>query len=83
MRQRDSRLYFTGSLVSNFGIWMQDRSDPDRLPVTHSVFIVGLIAAAQFAGMTLVSPWAAVVADRVGPKNLLVAIQGASACIAW
>jgi MFS family permease len=83
LRQRDFRLYFIGSLVSNFGTWLQSTAQIlIAYEVTHSVFIVGLIAAAQFAGMTLVSPWAAVVADRVGPKTLLVATQGASACIA-
>jgi MFS family permease len=83
LRQRDFRLYFIGSLVSNFGTWLQSTAQIlIAYQVTHSVFIVGLIAAAQFAGMTLVSPWAAVMADRVGPKTLLVATQGASACIA-
>src|SRR5450631_2417030 len=81
LRQRDFRLYFIGSLVSNFGTWLQSTAQIlIAYQVTHSVFVVGLIAAAQFAGMTLVSPWAAVVADRVGPKTLLVATQGASAC---
>ena len=77
------RLYFLGSLTSNLGTWLQSTAQIlIAYEVTHSVFTVGLVTSAQFAGMVLVSPWAAVVADRVGTKTLLIGTQGASALVA-
>ena len=83
LRQRDFRIYFIGSLVSNLGTWLQSTAQIlIAYQLSHSVFVVGLITSAQFAGMVLVSPWAAVLADRVGTKAFLISTQGASACIA-
>ena len=50
--------------------------------ISHSVFTVGLIAFAQFAGIVMLSPWAAVLADRLGTKALLISTQAGSAFIA-
>ena len=83
LSQRRFRLYFFGALASNLGTWLQSTAQIlIAYEVTHSVFIVGLITSAQFAGMVLVSPWAAVVADRVGTKTLLISTQGISALVA-
>jgi predicted MFS family arabinose efflux permease len=83
LRQRNFRIYFIGSLVSNLGTWLQGTAQIlIAYQLSHSVFIVGLITSAQFAGMVLVSPWAAVLADRIGTKAFLIGTQGASACIA-
>jgi MFS family permease len=80
--QRDFRLYFFGSLISNLGTWLQSTAQVlIAYQVTHSVFMVGLIASAQFAGM-VVSPWAPVLADRFSPRAVLVGTQGFSALIA-
>src|SRR6516225_8939938 len=63
--QRDFRRYFLGSLISNLGTWLQSTAQVlIAYQVTRSVFMVGLIASAQFAGMIVVSPWAPVLADR-------------------
>ena len=57
LAQRDFRLYFFGSLISNLGTWLQSTAQVlIAYQVTHSVFTVGLIASAQFAGMIVVSP---------------------------
>lgn len=80
--QREFRLYFFGSLISNLGTWLQGTAQVlIAYQVTHSIFMVGLIASAQFAGM-VVSPWAPVLADRFGPRAVLVGTQFSSALIA-
>ena len=82
LRQPDFRRYFFGSLISNLGTWLQSTAQVlMAYQVTHSVFMVGLIASAQFAGM-VASPWAPVLADRFSPRAVLVGTQGFSALIA-
>ena len=82
LRQPGFRLYFLGTLTSNLGTWFQSTGQIIiAFQITHSVFIVGLITSAQFAGMVF-SPWAAVLADRIGTKTYLVSTQVASAGIA-
>jgi MFS family permease len=76
-------LYFVGSLISNLGTWLQSTAQVlIAYQVTHSVFTVGVIASAQFAGMIAVSPWAAVLADKFSPRAVLVGAQLISAIIA-
>ena len=83
LRQPRFGLFFVGSLTSNLGTWLQSTAQIlIAYQVTHSVFIVGAITSAQFAGMILISPWSAVVADRFGTRNLLIVTQGFSALIA-
>jgi MFS family permease len=81
--EHDFRLYFFGSLISNLGTWLQSTAQVlIAYQVTRSVFMVGLIASAQFAGMIVVSPWAPVLADRFSPRAVLVGTQFFSALIA-
>jgi MFS family permease len=81
--QRDFRLYFIGSLGSNLGTWLQNTVQVLlAYQLTHSVFWVGLVVSAQFAGTLFLSPWAAVLADRMGARRTLVGTQCLSAIIA-
>lgn len=83
LRQHQFRLYFMGSLISNLGTWLQSTAQIIiAYQFTHSVFTVGLIASAQFAGMVVVSPWAAVLASKYSPRTVLIGTQCASAVIA-
>lgn len=83
LRQHQFRLYFLGSLISNLGTWLQSTAQIIiAYQFTHSVFTVGLIASAQFAGMVVVSPWAAVLASKYSPRAVLIGTQCASAIIA-
>jgi MFS family permease len=83
LRQHQFRLYFLGSLISNLGTWLQSTAQIIiAYQFTHSVFTVGLIASAQFAGMVVVSPWAAVLASKYSPRTVLCGTQCASAIIA-
>src|SRR5690348_13574568 len=56
------RLYFAGSLVSNLGTWVQNTAQVLLMyQLTHSVFAVGVVISAQFAGSLFLGPTAAVV----------------------
>jgi MFS family permease len=77
------RLYFLGSLISNLGTWMQTTAQVVLVyQLTHSVFAVGTVTSAQFAGSLFLGPYAAVLASRVGGKRMLIFIQLASAMVA-
>ena len=83
LRQHQFRLYFLGSLISSVGTWLQSTAQIIiAYQFTHSVFTVGLITSAQFAGMVAVSPWAAVLASKYSPRAVLIGTQCASAIIA-
>jgi predicted MFS family arabinose efflux permease len=75
--------YFAGTLVSNLGTWLQNTAQVLlAYQLTHSVFTVGVVTCAQFSGSLVLSPWAAVVASRMGSKPLLITIQAFSAAVA-
>src|SRR5215831_15114178 len=83
LRYRDFRWYFLGSLTSNLGTWMQTIAQVVLVyQLTHSVFAVGVVTSAQFAGTLFLGPWAAVVAGRIGGRRMLIATQLASAAVA-
>jgi predicted MFS family arabinose efflux permease len=83
LRDHDFCIYFIGSLISNLGTWLQTTAQILlTYQVTHSVLIIGLITSAQFLGMVVVSPWAPVLVDRIGPKTMLIGTQFGSALIA-
>jgi MFS family permease len=77
------RLYFAGSLVSNLGTWVQNTAQVLLMyQLTHSVFAVGVVISAQFAGSLFLGPTAAVVASRFGGKKMLITAQLVSALVA-
>src|SRR5215475_4179411 len=83
LRHRDFRWYFFGSLTSNLGTWMQTIAQVVLVyQLTRSVFAVGMVTSAQFAGTLFLGPWAAVVASRIGGRRMLIATQLASAGVA-
>jgi MFS family permease len=83
LRHRNFRWYFLGSLTSNLGTWMQTIAQVVLVyQLTHSVFAVGVVTSAQFAGTLFLGPWAAVVASRIGGRRMLIATQLASAAVA-
>jgi predicted MFS family arabinose efflux permease len=83
LRYRDFRSYFLGSLTSNLGTWMQTTAQVVLMyHLTHSVFAVGVVTSAQFAGTLFLGPWAAVVASRIGGRQILIATQLAAAGVA-
>lgn len=82
LRHRQFRRYFAGSLVSNFGTWLQNTAQLLlAYRFTHSVLAVGLMTMAQFSSPLLLGSWAGVFADRFGSRRTLYATQLALAII--
>jgi MFS family permease len=75
--------YFSGSLVSNMGTWLQGTAQTLlAYQLTHSALGVGLVTASQFAGYMFVGPWAGTYATRMGQKRVLIGTQVMSAAVA-
>jgi len=82
---RDSRFlgYFSGSLISNIGTWLQNTVQMLlAYRLTHSAFAVGTVTCLQFSGF-LFSPWTGALVERLGSRKTLVATQLASAVISF
>jgi MFS family permease len=77
------RLYFFGSVVSDFGTWLQNTAQVLlAYQLAHSVLTVGLVTVAQFTSPLLLAPWAGVAADRFGGRDTLLGTQIISALVA-
>jgi MFS family permease len=77
------RLYFFGSVVSDFGTWLQNTAQVLlAYQLAHSVLTVGLVTFAQFTSPLLLGPWAGVLTDRLGGRLTLLCTQLTSACVA-
>jgi MFS family permease len=76
------RWYFAGSVVSNFGTWLQNTAQVVlAYQLTHSVFWVGVVTCAQFTSPLLLGPWAGVLTQWFGNWRTLIATQCASLLI--
>ncbi len=83
LSRRNFRLYFVGQIISNSGTWMQTVAQSWLvLELTKSGFALGLVSAAQFLPILLLSPLAGVYVDRADKRRLLVFTQSAFALIA-
>jgi predicted MFS family arabinose efflux permease len=83
LREPRFRWYFAGSVVSNFGTWLQNTAQVVlTYQLTHSVFWVGVVTCAQFTSPLLLGPWAGVLTHRLGTWRVLVTTQCASLVIA-
>jgi MFS family permease len=80
---KNFRLYFYGSVVSDLGTWLQNTAQVLlAYRLAHSVFAVGLVTCAQFSSPLVLGPWAGVMADRFGGRRTLLGTQIVSALIA-
>jgi MFS family permease len=78
LRHRNYRLFLVGQIVSTVGTWMQSVALPWlALQLTHNGFFVGLVLAAQFLPVLLLSPIAGEIADRYRKRNVLLMTQTA------
>lgn len=76
------RWYFAGSVVSNFGTWLQNTAQVVlAYQLTHSVFWVGVVTCAQFTSPLLLGPWAGVLTQWFGNWRTLIVTQCASLVI--
>jgi predicted MFS family arabinose efflux permease len=77
------RWYFAGSVVSNFGTWLQNTAQVMlAYQLTHSVLAVGLVTCAQFSSPLVLGPWAGVLTHRMGNWRALIITQSVSMLIA-
>ena len=77
------RTYFFGSVVSDFGTWLQNTAQVViAYQLAHSVLTVGLVTFAQFTSPLLLGPWAGVLADKFGGRRTLLGTQIPSAVVA-
>ncbi len=75
--------YFSGSVVSNFGTWLQNTAQVVlAYQLTHSVFWVGMVTCAQFSSPLFLGPWAGVLTLRLGNWRTLIVTQCASLLVA-
>jgi hypothetical protein len=83
LRSEAFRVYFTGSILSNLGTWLQNTAQVLlAYKLTHSVFAVGLVTCVQFSSSLVMGPLAAVVAGRIGGRRMLIGTQVFSAGVA-
>jgi predicted MFS family arabinose efflux permease len=81
--QRNFFPYFIGNLISNSGTWFQSVAQVLFVyRLTGSLFMVGVINFAQFAGMLVVTPVAGSIADRFDRRKLLLMANLATAALA-
>jgi len=81
---RDFRLYFVGSTLSNLGTWLQNTAQALlAYELTHSALTVGLIVCFQFTPVLLAGPAAGTLVGRVSDlRKMLIVTQFASAAVA-
>lgn len=65
LTDRNFAPYLLGNVLSQCGTWFQNIAQTLFVyRATGSVFLVGVVNLAQFAGVFVVGPWAGVIADR-------------------
>src|SRR2546423_5119015 len=78
LRHRNYRLFLVGQVVSTVGTWMQTVALPWlALELTRNGFLVGLVLAAQFLPVLVLSPFAGEIADRHRKRTVLLVTQTA------
>src|SRR3989475_3208709 len=76
LRHRNYRLFLVGQIVATIGTWMQTVALPWlALELTHNGFLVGLVLAAQFLPVLILSPFAGEIADRYRKRTVLLVTQ--------
>lgn len=82
-KHRNYRLFFSGQVVSITGTWMQNVAMAWLvLELTGSPVAVGILVLCQFLPFTLLGLFAGVFADRLDPRRLVMATQGAAMAVA-
>lgn len=80
LHNRGFRLYFAGSVTSDFGTWLQNTAQVLlAYRLSHSVLVVGLVTCAQFSSPLVLGPWAGVMTDKFGGRRILLTTQLAAA----
>ena len=91
--ERNYRIYYAGSFVSNVGTWM-GRVAQDWLVLTeltdNSSQALGIVTGLQFLPFLVLAPWAGAIADRFPKRRILLVTQALSSsrvscsrCSSW
>ena len=91
IRSRNFGPYFVGNAASASGTWFQNLAGSILVfRLTHSAFLLGVLAFCQFAPVLLLAPWAGSWADRFDRRKLIlgsqlaaIAFSGGLAALAW
>jgi MFS family permease len=91
IRSRNFGPYFVGNAASASGTWFQNLAGSILVfRLTHSAFLLGVLAFCQFAPVLLLAPWAGSWADRYDRRKLILGSQLAAiafsaglAALAW
>jgi MFS family permease len=74
--QRNFGPYFLGNAASASGTWFQNLAASLLVfRLTHSPFLLGVLAFSQFIPVLVLAPWAGAAADRFDRKHLLLVTQ--------
>src|SRR3989344_1262824 len=83
LSNRNFRLYFFGQLVSLIGTWLQIVAEGWLVfQMTHSAFMVGLVAALATMPTLFFSLFGGVIVDRLPKRNILLFTQASSMVLA-
>jgi MFS family permease len=70
LSSKNFRIYLYGNIFSVLGIWVQRLAlGWHAWQLSESTFVVGLVAAAQFLPLLILSPFFGVLADRIRPRS--------------
>lgn len=79
LRFRDFKLFWTGQVISYSGTWMHSTAQGWLVySLTKSPFYLGMVSAASWLPILLLSLVGGAVADRFSKRNLLLATQALS-----
>jgi MFS family permease len=83
LKHRNSRLFFSGQVVSVTGTWMQRVAQSWLvLQLTHSPVAVGILALAQVLPFSTFGLFAGVVVDRLDARRLVMTTQASAMALA-
>ena len=83
LKYRNFRLFWTGQAISLIGTWMQSIGQAWLiLKLTDSPFLLGLIGAAQYTPILLLSMFAGSVVDRFPKRHLVILTQSVMTVLA-
>ena len=83
LKSRDYRFFWTGQMISVTGTWMQTTAQAWLvLTLTESPLLLGIMGAARFAPLLVLSLFAGVIVDRVPKRTILLITQFASMLLA-
>ncbi len=83
LKNRDYRYFWTGQMISVTGTWMQTTAQAWLvLTLTESPLLLGVMGAARFTPLLVLSLFAGVLVDKVSKRTILIVTQFVSMLLA-